>query len=535
MSAPLVIGVDVGSQGTCAQALELDGTLVTASYAAHEFSYPRPGWAEQDCADWLRALVATLSEVRETCRGRTIAALSFGSQLDGLVAARADGTVLHRALIWCDRRASEECDEVAARVDPAELRALTGCNIDPSHVGPKIAWLGRHAPDVAADVFLLPGSWVAWRASGVLAVDPSNASSTGLLDPRARAWSPEACDAYRVDVDKLAPVVPAHAPLGPIAPWLRDATGLDAETLVVMGCGDEMAATLGAGVVEPGVVCDVLGTAEPVCAVVASPAHDPTGVVELHPHADPDTWLLENPGWLSGGAYRWFRDELGSPEIARADSTGEDVYELLNTLAGQAPPGADGVIWVPALAGAMAPEWNPHARAAWFGLTAAHGRAHLTRALIEGNALALRDVLGADRHVRRRRAARGRLRRRWRAWTSPARGPRGRHRAAGVATRGRGDHGTWGGDAGGGRREPAPERRRGRARDGRPARRRGRARPAPESGLRRSPRALPARLRRAAPAVRVTPRAASVYGSARRTHRHPWIPTSCMPAPVPRA
>ena len=199
MSAPLVIGVDVGSQGTCAQALELDGTLVTASYAAHELSYPRPGWAEQDPTDWLRALVATLSEVRETCRGRTIAALSFGSQLDGLVAARADGTVLHRALIWCDRRASEECDEVAARVDPAELRALTGCNIDPSHVGPKIAWLGRHAPDVAADVFLLPGSWVAWRASGVLAVDPSNASSTGLLDPRVRAWSPQACDAYRIE------------------------------------------------------------------------------------------------------------------------------------------------------------------------------------------------------------------------------------------------------------------------------------------------------------------------------------------------
>ena len=165
--------------------------------------------------------------------------------------------------------------------------------------------------------FLLPGSWVAWRASGVLAVDPSNASSTGLLDPRTRAWSPEACDAYGVDGERLAPVVPAHAPLGPIAPWLRDATGLEPDTLVVMGCGDEMAATLGAGVVEPGVVCDVLGTAEPVCAVVASPAHDPTGVVELHPHADPDTWLLENPGWLSGGAYRWFRDELGSPEIAR--------------------------------------------------------------------------------------------------------------------------------------------------------------------------------------------------------------------------
>jgi xylulokinase len=185
------------------------------------------------------------------------------------------------------------------------------------------------------------------------------------------------------------------AVLGPVDGWLQEATGLDAGTLVVMGAGDEMAATLGAGVVEPGVVCDVMGTAEPVCAVVAEPAHDPTGLVELHPHADPETWLLENPGWLSGGAYRWFRDELGGPEAAAAAESGADVYELLNELAECAPPGAGGVSWVPALAGAMAPEWNSHARAAWFGMTAAHGRAHLARALLEGNALALRDVIEA--------------------------------------------------------------------------------------------------------------------------------------------
>ena len=165
--------------------------------------------------------------------------------------------------------------------------------------------------------------------------------------------------------------------------------------MIVLGAGDEMAATLGAGVVEPGVVCDVMGTAEPVCAVVSAPAFDPSGLVELHPHADPDTWLLENPGWLSGGAYRWFRDELGGPESARAAASGLDVYELLNELAMCAPPGADGVTWVPALAGAMAPEWNSRARAGWYGMTAAHGRAHLARALLEGNALALRDVIEA--------------------------------------------------------------------------------------------------------------------------------------------
>ncbi len=313
------------------------------------------------------------------------------------MAAAGDGSPLHPALIWCDRRAGAECETVAERIDPDDLRALTGCNLDPGHVAAKIAWLARHeqAAHSAAEVFLLPGSWVAWRASGTLAVDPSNASSTGLLDPRTREWEPEACAAFDIEPGCLAPVMRPDAVLGPVLGWLQEATGLDAGTLVVLGAGDEMAATLGAGVVEPGVVCDVMGTAEPVCAVVAEPAHDPTGLVELHPHADPETWLLENPGWLSGGAYRWFRDELGGPEAAAAAESGVDVYELLNALAERAPPGAGGVSWVPALAGAMAPEWNSHARAGWLGMTAAHGRAHLARALLEGNALALRDVIEA--------------------------------------------------------------------------------------------------------------------------------------------
>jgi xylulokinase len=387
----------VGSQGTCAQALDPDGELVASSYAAHELSYPRPGWAEQDPGEWIRGLTQTLAEVRLATAGRQIVALSFGSQLDGLVATDGEGRALHPALIWSDRRADAECRRLAERIDVDGLRERTGCNLDPGHVAAKITWLRAHEPEVdrAAASYLLPGSWVARQATGELAVDPSNASSTGLLDPRRMAWCEEACEVFEVDPDRLAPIRPSEAALSRIAPWLREATGLPADTQIVLGAGDEMAAVLGAGVIEPGEVCDVMGTAEPVCAVIDEPAVDALGLVELHPHAVPGRWLLENPGWLSGGAYRWFRDELGGPEVARAAATGADVYELLNALARGAPPGADGVSWVPALSGAMAPEWNPRARAGWFGLTAAHGRAHMARALLEGNALALRDVVEA--------------------------------------------------------------------------------------------------------------------------------------------
>ena len=391
-----MVGVDVGSQGTCAQALEADGTLLASTYAPHQLSYPQPGWAQQDPGEWTRALVQTLAEVRLTVAGRPIAALSFGSQLDGLVATGRDGRALYPALVWSDRRAVAECEQVAERSDVAQLRAQTGCNMDAGHVAAKIAWLRTHEPDIdrAAASYLLPGSWMAWQASGECAVDPSNASSTGLLDPGGCSGVRKPARPTRSIRNAWRAIRPSDTVLGPIVPWLRDAAGLSADVQVVLGAGDEMAAVLGAGVVEPGEVCDVMGTAEPVCAVVGEPTLDASEVVELHPHAAPGRWLLENPGWLSGGAYRWFRDELGGPEVARAAATGADVYELLNSLARGAPPGADGVSWIPALSGAMAPEWNANARAGWFGLTAAHGRRTRPGAA-GGHALALRDVVEA--------------------------------------------------------------------------------------------------------------------------------------------
>ena len=117
-----------------------------------------------------------------------------------------------------------------------------------------------------------------------------------------------------LDAGMLGELVAGTQPVGPVTAAFADATGLSPDTVVVAGCGDEMAATLGAGVYAPGDVCDVVGTAEPVCAASAEPRDDPTMLVECHPHADPDVWLLENPGFVSGGSLRWWRDQFSAPE-----------------------------------------------------------------------------------------------------------------------------------------------------------------------------------------------------------------------------
>ena len=205
--------------------------------------------------------------------------------------------------------------------------------------------------------------------------------------PTAGDWDRELVDAWEIESDRLPPVVGAEEVLGTVASDFAASTGLPPDCLVVCGSGDEMAATLGAGAVEAGSICDVLGTAEPVCAASDRPLRDPSRVAECHPHAAPGRWLLENPGWASGANYRWFRDELG----------GGDSYEELNALAGSVPAGSDGLVFLPWMGGAMAPRWEADARGSWYGLTPAHGRGHLCRSLLEGSAYAFRDVVDAIR------------------------------------------------------------------------------------------------------------------------------------------
>jgi xylulokinase len=233
----------------------------------------------------------------------------------------------------------------------------------------------------------------------VTAVDPSNASSMALLDPRTKTWSPEVLDAAGIDPTMLPELGDATKAVGTVTTAFAEASGLAPDTVVAIGCGDEMAATLGAGVFEPGEVCDVVGTAEPVCAASAEPREDPTMLVECHPHADPDAWLLENPGFVSGGNLRWWRDQF-APEERQHEAEGRgDAYDELSEEASRIPPGSDGVVFLPAMQGAMAPEWNGAARGVFFGLTLAHTRDHMTRAILEGSAFGLRDILEAMKNA----------------------------------------------------------------------------------------------------------------------------------------
>ncbi len=381
----VVIGCDIGTQSCKAVAIDAAGQVLARATAGYQVLHPHPGWAEQDAATWEQALDQVITSVAADVGPERVAALGIAGQIDGIVAVDAKDAALAPAIIWMDRRATAETTDLANRWGAAAMRRRTGLAIDASHGAPKIAWLARarrYAREAPPDAYLLPVSYLVARLTGSRVVDPAAASSSLLLDLGTGDWADDLLDDLGMTRASMALIRPAASVAGQIRVTVADRLGVRQGVPVMVGTGDEHAACLGAGVLDPGLVCDITGTAEPVAAVATTPEVDPTGLLETHPHAVPDRWLIENPGFVSGGSTRWLADAvLGVPE--------RDLFQL----AAAAPVGADGLVFVPALGGAVTPRWNDRARGTFHGLRLGHDRRHLARAVLEGCAFALRDVV----------------------------------------------------------------------------------------------------------------------------------------------
>lgn len=347
-------------------------------------TYPHSGWAQQDPDRWFAALRRVIGELLSTSRvdGRSVAAIGLASQVDGVVAVDEALQPLAPAIIWMDRRATRQADRLRQILDPADVLRITGLNLDAYHVAPKILWLRDEHPELTerTRAYLLPGSYLVGRLTGELVVDHANASSTMLYDVEHRTWSERMLEATGIDVSLLAPISAARSVAGTLLPSVAADLGLDPRCRVVVGTGDEHGACLGAGAIREDVLCDITGTAEPVACASTRPVIDPTGLVETHGHADERVWLVENPGFVSGGSVRWYLDLTGETESSL-------------DAAANVSPGSDGVTFLPALSGSTTPRWNEHARGVFSGLGLNHGRNHLGRALLEGCTFALRDLV----------------------------------------------------------------------------------------------------------------------------------------------
>jgi len=383
----LVVGVDVSTTATKAVLQDAEGTVRAVGMSAYSYETPHPLWSEQDPALWWEATRIAVREALEAADtdAEAVEAVGLTGQMHGLVALDDRDEVLRPAILWNDQRTGAECDAIRGIVGRRRLIEITGNDALPGFTAPKLLWLRRHEPDVWASIahVLLPKDFVRLRLTGEHALDRADGSGTILFDLAARDWSPEILDALAIEPRWLPPTFEGPMVTGTITEGAASATGLRAGIPVVAGGGDQAAAAVGVGSVVPGVSSLSLGTSGVLFTTTEGPAIESEGRLHAFCHAVPDRWHLMGVMLSAAGSLRWYRDAL-APGVA---------FEELVEEAAEVPPGSDGLLFLPYLTGERTPYPDPLARGAFVGLTVHHGRAHLTRAVLEGVAFGMRDSL----------------------------------------------------------------------------------------------------------------------------------------------
>ncbi len=390
MAHDVALGLDIGTSGVKAILVDPNGDVRAAATAPLTLATPQPGWAEQDPEDWWSASLASIRSVLRQCDARVLA-VGISGQMHSSVFLDAGGHVIRPALLWCDGRTTSQCAEITRRAGGEQQLREWVCN--PALEGftlPKVLWLQQHEPAAFARVttVLLAKDYIRYRLTGELATEPSDASGTLMYDPARQRWSQELMDAVGLPLSLLPNVGASAAALGSISLDAAPASGLRAGTPVVGGGADNACGAAGVGAIAPGEAVASWGTSGTVLAPTDAPRVDPALRAHTFCHVLPDVWYVMGVVLSAGGAFAWYRNQFAR-ELADSDSAND----RLNAEAEQIPRGADGVTFLPYLQGERTPHRDASARGAFLGLSLAHSRAHLTRAVLEGVCFALRDSL----------------------------------------------------------------------------------------------------------------------------------------------
>jgi glycerol kinase len=401
-----VLAIDAGTTGVTAMVLRADGTVAGRGYQEFRQYYPRPGWVEHlPEGIWQAALGACSMATERAGAGAGAAGGGSGPGDDpvecvgitnqretAVIWDRRTLTAPRRAIVWQDRRSAGICARLRDGGHEPRITELTGLRLDPYFTGTKLTWLAEQEPELWAGV--LGGSLAVGTVDSYLiarltggrrhVTDASNASRTLLFDIGSGRWSAELCELLGVPVSALPEVVPSWGVAGETDP----AAFLGLSAPVAGIAGDQQAALFGQACFAEGDTKCTYGTGSFVL-VNSGPARPDPGAALLATVAwmSPGgalTYALEGSVFVTGAAVQWLRDGLGLLDnAAQSEALASSV------------PDSGGVVFVPALTGLGAPDWDPDARGAIFGITRGTSRAHLVRATLEAIAYEVRDVCGA--------------------------------------------------------------------------------------------------------------------------------------------
>ncbi len=392
-ASAVFLGIDVGTSACKVVAVDGTGRTLGVTSRAYPLFNPQHGWSEQDPQDWWVAVGEGVREVCSMLAGRStdVKGIGLSGQMHGLVALDTSGAVIRPAILWNDQRCERQCEELTAGigglgvvVSQTRNRMLTGFTVG------KIQWVKENEPE-NFDRFhqvMNPKDYLRWRMNGEFITDVSDASGTGLFNVASREWSEPMVKFVGLTLDMLPLVVESTASTGQLLPQVAQDWGLGAGIDVFAGGGDAVIQTLSMGILRPGDIGVTIGTAGIVAAASTFCPENDEANVQVSCYNEPDRWHVMGVSLSAAGSLQWLREALSG-----LAGGGEVTFEALMEAAAAAPPGCEGLMFLPYLDGERSPHYAPSSSAAWVGLTRVHGLGHLVRSVVEGVLLNMRQIL----------------------------------------------------------------------------------------------------------------------------------------------
>jgi xylulokinase len=378
-----VLGIDLGTGSTKAAVVDSRAGIVGLGTAPHVVRHPVPGAAETDPDAWRSSVASAVGTALGAAGQGRIDAIGLSGQMHGVVCVDDAGSALRPALLWPDTRATRVCARYGDL--SAGARRALGNPVVPGMYGPLLAMALHDDPELGRSLrwALSPKDWLRLVLTGRALTEPSDASATLLWDVASDTWSSEVLDLLAIPRAWVPPVVASHDRAGGLTAVGSDLLGLPQGTPVVAGAGDTAAALHGAGVAAGELQLSVGTGGQIIAALDGGPAPADAPVTHRYRQAGRPGWYAMAAIQNAGLALDWVRDVLGAG------------WDELHAALDEVPPGSEGVTFHAYLTGERTPLLDPHARAAWRGLTVRADRATLLRSAVEGVAFALRDGLEA--------------------------------------------------------------------------------------------------------------------------------------------
>lgn len=388
------MGIDLGTSSVKALITDERGSALGFGQRGYDIRKPRMNYAEQDMERLWDCTVSAIRGALASCPdgAERIAGIGFSGQMHGLVPADRDGRPVRDAVIWADQRSGEEIEDIYRAIPREEYQSVTLNALSTGFLIPSLLWVKKREPEnfKRIDKVLLPKDYIRSRMCGRFGTDATDASGTAVFDTKGRQWAWDFIRRLGLPAELFPECHEAYEIAGEVTAACAEQTGLKKGTPVVYGGGDTPMQALGNGMTGPGYLVSNIGTASQISSVMGEAVHDKAYRTNTFCHVCGNTWMLSGANLSGGVALKWLMREILQMES----------YDAMTALAGQVPPGSDGLLFFPCLCGERTPYNDPGARGVYLGLTLGHTRGHLIRSAMEGivfelkNSLSIFDELG---------------------------------------------------------------------------------------------------------------------------------------------